>query len=265
MQQQQFPSFAVLHLANLFEKWKPRLWVVTSLLFVSVLVSCWLVFSPFDWLIWLLCKGIVHAFGGGGWAPTTLAQRLSPSTLAEESQQGFLVLENNFRVYAYTQSLLHIRILSMFVRLEYRLPNLVVGTITRKSALRALIEYGVTSAQLLSYLRSNAHPRMRSRSPVVPDVITDQLRAWFCDLLFYFFFFFFSVSNIGKRNDVVWLLKMVCCLNSFRTDKRTSWLFALPRAGEDCCGAKLGSQVWWTVLCLFAKMRWMLLSTLCRR
>jgi transcription initiation factor TFIIH subunit 4 len=106
------------------------------------------------------------------------AKHLSPRTLADEGAQGFIVLENNFRVYAYTQSLLHIRILSMFVRLEYRLPNLVVGTITRKSALRALLHYGVSSARLLQYLRTNAHARLRLRSPVVPDAVSDQLRAW---------------------------------------------------------------------------------------
>jgi transcription initiation factor TFIIH subunit 4 len=70
-------------------------------------------------------------------AATGLARHLSSSTGGDDNRSGFLVLENNFRVYAYTQSLLHIRVLALFVRLECRLPNLVVGTITRKSALRA--------------------------------------------------------------------------------------------------------------------------------
>lgn len=123
------------------------------------------------------CLGVA-VLQGAGFVVTAYARHLSPRSAADESAQGFLVLENNFRVYAYTQSLLHIRILSMFVRLEYRLPNLVVGTVTRQSALRALLRYGVSAAQLLHYLRSNAHPRLRLRNPVVPDAIADQLRAW---------------------------------------------------------------------------------------
>ncbi len=133
--------------------------------------------APKDVLSLCACLGVVHV-QGGNFSVTAHARHLSPPSAADEEREGFIVLENNFRVYAYTQSLLHIRILSMFVRLEYRLPNLVVGTITRKSALKALLEYGVSAAQLLHYLRSNAHVRMRARHPVVPDAITDQLRAW---------------------------------------------------------------------------------------
>jgi hypothetical protein len=91
---------------------------------------------------------------------------------------GWVVVENNFRVYAYTSSPVHIQLLAMFVRMEYRLPNLVVGTITRPSALFALQDCGVSAAQLLQFMRSNAHPAMRRRSPVVPDAVSDQLRRW---------------------------------------------------------------------------------------
>ncbi len=135
--------------------------------------------APKELLQLCACLGLVVIQGGGGNFVVTLhAKHLSPRTAADEGAQGFIVLENNFRVYAYTQSLLHIRILSKFVRLEYRLPNVVVGTITRKSALRALLRYRVSAARLLQYLRTNAHPRLRLRSPVIPNAVSDQLRAW---------------------------------------------------------------------------------------
>lgn len=58
-----------------------------------------------------------------------------------DSSAGWIVVENNFRVYAYTSRVSAMRILSIFVRLEYRLPNLVVGTITRQSARSALMDW----------------------------------------------------------------------------------------------------------------------------
>lgn len=44
-----------------------------------------------------------------------------------------MIIETNFRVYAYTESDLSIVLLSYFLKLEYRLTNLVIGSITRSS------------------------------------------------------------------------------------------------------------------------------------
>jgi transcription initiation factor TFIIH subunit 4 len=46
---------------------------------------------------------------------------------------GFIVIETNFRVIAYTDSQLQIAILALFCQLQYRFPNMAVGTITRES------------------------------------------------------------------------------------------------------------------------------------
>jgi hypothetical protein len=82
--------------------------------------------------------------------PTLLSRKLSPSygsdnrnsaTPPANPDDGWIIVENNFRVYAYTSRVSAMRILSIFVRLEYRLPNLVVGTITRQSARRALVDW----------------------------------------------------------------------------------------------------------------------------
>ena len=40
---------------------------------------------------------------------------------------GFLVLETNFRLYAYTNSSLWARVLQLFLRVDYMLPNLIVA------------------------------------------------------------------------------------------------------------------------------------------
>lgn len=49
------------------------------------------------------------------------------------NQQKFIVVESNFKVYAYTDSLLYRAILKLFMREDYRLPNLIVGMLTRES------------------------------------------------------------------------------------------------------------------------------------
>ena len=49
------------------------------------------------------------------------------------ASSGFLILETNFRVYAYTSSALWARVLALFVRIEYILPDLIVGSITRET------------------------------------------------------------------------------------------------------------------------------------
>ncbi|KAF7803467.1 RNA polymerase II transcription factor B subunit 2 [Senna tora] len=122
--------------------------------------------------------------------PTKLATNLSVS-LADSSsrKEGFVVVETNFRVYAYSTSKLHCEILRLFSRyatkhllnVEYQLPNLIVGAITKESLYNAF-ENGITSDQIISFLQQNAHPRVAERIPSVPENVTDQIRLWESDL-----------------------------------------------------------------------------------
>lgn len=110
--------------------------------------------------------------------------------------QGFIILETNYRIYAYTGSLdrcpgsarpdlrldnpLQTAVLNLFVTLKSRYPNLVVGAITRDSVKKALAN-GITAdqvrpkvmllaatplirkfePQIISYLTTHAHAQMR--------------------------------------------------------------------------------------------------------
>ena len=104
---------------------------------------------------------------------------LADALCGAQEAKGYLILENNFRVYCYRESATAIRALALFARLETRLPGLVVATITRRSAQYALLEGGLSADQLLGYLRTHAHPKQRERAgPVIPDAVADQLRAW---------------------------------------------------------------------------------------
>jgi transcription initiation factor TFIIH subunit 4 len=55
-----------------------------------------------------------------------------------EGTKKFIIVETNFRVYAYTSTEIEILILSFFMEMEMRLPGFVVGYITRNSVRNAL-------------------------------------------------------------------------------------------------------------------------------
>lgn len=113
-----------------------------------------------------------------------------PAGQPGSSGSGFIIIETNYRLYAYTSSPLQISLISLFTNLKYRFPNLVTGKITRQSVRRA-IEIGITADQIISYLLSHAHPQMRKHNAaystsntsgvppsVLPPTVTDQIRLW---------------------------------------------------------------------------------------
>ncbi|KAH9762206.1 General transcription and DNA repair factor IIH subunit TFB2 [Citrus sinensis] len=80
--------------------------------------------------------------------PTKLATNLSMSlTDSSARKEGFVVVETNFRMYAYSTSKLHCEILRLFSKIEYQLPNLIVGAITKESLYNAF-ENGITAEQI---------------------------------------------------------------------------------------------------------------------
>ncbi len=91
--------------------------------------------------------------------------------------KGFIVIETNYRIYAYTSSPLQMEILGLFTKLGTRYPNMVSGKITRQSIRRAIAK-GITSDQIISYLSTHAHPQMRKMVPVLPPTVVDQIRLW---------------------------------------------------------------------------------------
>jgi len=109
--------------------------------------------------------------------------------------KGFIIIETNYRVYAYTSSPLQMALLSLFVNLRSRHPNLVTGKMTKASVQRA-VQAGITAEQIISYLSSHAHPQMRRHAQaeqallqargtdsgrpvaVLPATILDQIHLW---------------------------------------------------------------------------------------
>ncbi|KAK0142377.1 General transcription factor IIH subunit 4 [Merluccius polli] len=90
---------------------------------------------------------------------------------------SFIVVETNYRIYAYTNSELQIALVALFSEMLYRFPNVVVGQVTRESVQQAIAN-GITAQQIIHFLRTRAHPVMLKQTPVVPSTITDQIRLW---------------------------------------------------------------------------------------
>ncbi|KAI9828028.1 MAG: RNA polymerase II transcription factor B 52 kDa subunit [Thelocarpon impressellum] len=102
---------------------------------------------------------------------------LRSSSSSGDGGKGFIIIETNFRMYAYTSSPLQIAVLALFTRLQSRYPNMVTGRITRESIRRA-IATGITSEQIVSYLATHAHAQMHKNNPVLPPTVVDQIRLW---------------------------------------------------------------------------------------
>lgn len=99
-----------------------------------------------------------------------------------DSQKGSVVIETNYRLYAYTQSTLQIAVLALFAKLQMRFPDMVAGRITRTS-IRQAIQFGITADQIIAYLAAHAHEQMHraaalGNKPVLPPTVVDQIRLW---------------------------------------------------------------------------------------
>ena len=130
---------------------------------------------------------------------TQVGTSLSQPTASQNTQKGFIIVETNYRVYAYTSSPLQIGLLSLFINLRSRHPNLITGKMSKGSVQRA-VQAGITAEQIISYLTSHAHPQMRRHAaaeqaaltargiqteaqiqravPILPATILDQIHLW---------------------------------------------------------------------------------------
>lgn len=104
--------------------------------------------------------------------PTELATNILSMHTSSRKEEGFVLVETNFRIYAYSTSKLHLEILRLFSEIEYLLPNLIVCAMTEESLRRAFLN-GITAEHIISFLEQNAHPR----SPCVPENVY-RIRLW---------------------------------------------------------------------------------------
>ncbi len=137
----------------------------------------------------------------GRFYPTHLALNIASGenkSLYERHREGYIVVETNYRVYAYTDSDLQVALIGLFAEPLYRFPNLAVSVITREST-RQAFRGGITAAQIARFLRIHAHTQQQQASKdkmgatgssrkraaestaandIVPSTVVDQIYLW---------------------------------------------------------------------------------------
>ncbi|KAI8631273.1 transcription factor Tfb2 [Xylariaceae sp. FL1651] len=132
-------------------------------------------------------RSVSAGFAAAGNPASTNEGNNSNSVGVGDSAQdkSAIILETNFRMYAYVQSPLQIAVLALFSDLKFRFKGLVSGHLTRASIRRA-VDMGITSDQIISYLATHAHEQMHrvaasTQKPLLPPVVIDQIRLWQLD------------------------------------------------------------------------------------
>lgn len=141
----------------------------------------------------------------GRFYPTRLALNIASGekkSLMEQHREGYLVVETNYRVYAYTISDLQVSLLGLFAEVLYRFPNFAVAVITRDSVrerkviiedtvmfselafqVRTAFRGGITATQIVRFLQMHCHSRQVSAAPTssksaIPPTVIDQIYLW---------------------------------------------------------------------------------------
>ena len=92
-------------------------------------------------------------------------------------REGFIILESNYRLYAYTDSRLQIALIALFCEIHYRFPNVVIGLITRDS-IRQALKSGMSAQQIINYLLMHVHPNVKDKDNPIPETVIDQIYLW---------------------------------------------------------------------------------------
>lgn len=84
------------------------------------------------------------------------------------SSETILIVETNYKFYAYLNSDYATNILKLFGEIHLKLPNLVVGQITEESIQKAF-EKGITGNQIINYLKTGKQ---------LPISVSEQILIW---------------------------------------------------------------------------------------
>ena len=168
--------------------------------------------------------------------PTKLAINLGSVVTGENStdsnQHRFVVVETNYRVYAYTDSTLQLALLSLFCDILSRFPSFCVAVLSRESVQQALAS-GITAEQILNFLRTRAHPIMLNRNPVIPPTIADQIRLWEMERERLQFTEGVLYSEFLSQSDFETLRKYADDLNVLLWANMSKRLMVVSKAGHD--------------------------------
>lgn len=159
---------------------------------------------------------------------TTVGQPGGSTDAASTDEKGYIIVETNYRLYAYTNSPLLISIISLFSQLHTRYPNLITAKIT-KSSIQAAIAAGITADQIITYLTTHAHPILRKQQPVLPPTVVDQVRLWQIEGERMTTWKGFLIKDVGSQEDYDKAVKYAEALGVLRKEFRAKGSFFVSR------------------------------------
>lgn len=165
-------------------------------------------------------------------ATTTTSNTSDPSANnTQQIEKGYIIVETNYRLYAYTSSPLLISILSLFSNLHTRYPNLVTAKIT-KSSIQAAITSGITSDQIIAYLTTHAHPVLRRQNPILPPTVVDQIRLWQIEGERMTAWKGYLIREVGSKEDYEKAVQYAEALGVLRKEFRSKGSFFVTRMDQ---------------------------------
>ena len=94
-----------------------------------------------------------------------------------------MIVESNFKIYAYTDNKFDVQILDFLCDIEYIFPQFRVGSITR-SSIRRVMKRGAESRVILKFLSNHAHKQMDYKTLYneeyynIPENVLQQILIW---------------------------------------------------------------------------------------
>ena len=106
--------------------------------------------------------------------PTRFTECLIKEISYTSVDSRFILVETNFKIYAYTSSELQKSILKLFISVRAAFKNMIAGQLTRDSV-RTALDCGISADQIIDYLQSHCHTLMENELPIN---IKDQMHLW---------------------------------------------------------------------------------------
>jgi transcription initiation factor TFIIH subunit 4 len=157
--------------------------------------------------------------------PSTTGEAGGTNPATGSDEKGFIIVETNYRLYAYTSSPLLISIISLFADLKTRYPNLITAKLGKRSIQQA-ITAGITSEQIISYLTTHAHPVLRHAMPILPPTVVDQIRLWQLEGERMTTHSGFLIKDVGSSEDYEKAVRYAEALGVLKKEfKNKGWFF----------------------------------------
>lgn len=147
-------------------------------------------------------------------------------------RKGFIILESNYRLYAYTDSRLQIALIALFCEIHYRFPNIVIGLVTRDS-IRQALKSGMSSQQIINYLNMHIHPTVKDSENPLPPTVIDQIYLWEREREKFIFTEGRLYSQFNSQSDFDTLMKFALDNNYLVFDNPSSRVMVVHEDGHD--------------------------------